>query len=380
MEPPDLNVKALRAALLAWYHRNARDLPWRRTRAPYAIWVSEIMLQQTRVDTVIPFYERFMERWPTVNDLAQANPEEVRAMWSGLGYYQRAQNMLKASQVIVEQHQGKVPSNINQLAELPGFGPYTRGAVASIAFDKEVAAVDGNVMRVLSRIGAFEGDVRQSTNSKKIWTLAEALSKGESPGYFNQSLIELGALICKKAPLCAECPARPYCKAYQHNLTDKIPAPKKKSPPKIEHWTACVLYNDVSVVLQSQPLSGRFGGMWCPILFKQKLDVEVAHTELKKLGFSGLTLEIRSPITHILTHRRLETTVYIARITSKELTYQEESLNMIHLSSLNTLGLPSFSVKLLRAGIPPDLIPKNMPGRFKKLGNSQPSLPFTSEQ
>src|SRR5262245_39024371 len=178
--------REIRKRLLSWYDQNRRDLPWRRTRDPYAIWISEVMLQQTRVDTVIPYYERFLSRWPTVESLASADPDDVRASWSGLGYYRRAKLMLEAAHSIVRDHGGSFPASYSQIATLPGLGRYTAGAVASIAYDAEVPAVDGNVLRLLARLRGVEGDVTRGEPNRTIWSFAEELAFGESTGDLNQ--------------------------------------------------------------------------------------------------------------------------------------------------------------------------------------------------
>ncbi|MBX2813816.1 MAG: A/G-specific adenine glycosylase [Myxococcales bacterium] len=378
MASSHINAEALRAQLLGWYRKHARDLPWRQYRTPYPIWVSEIMLQQTRVDTVVPFFERFLARWPTVHDLATADPEEVRALWSGLGYYRRAQSMLKSAKIIHEEHNGEFPSDIEILGKLPGFGPYTRGAVASIAFDKAVPAVDGNVMRVLARVAAVEGDVRKGVANRNIWALAAELAVGEAPGDFNQSLIELGALICRKAAQCERCPINSHCHAYRLQKVDQFPYVAKRLPPKVEYWTALLLHDDQQLVLQSRPDRGRFANMWCPILLEGHLDVPSAQKAATALGISLTDPRLRPTVTHILTHRRLETTLYTCAL-PKEL---PSGARLISFSELGSLGLPRFTCKLIEAGLPGHLVPSNLPGRIASTGSTirQPFFPFEHQE
>ncbi|MEM7678227.1 MAG: A/G-specific adenine glycosylase, partial [Myxococcota bacterium] len=251
----------VRRRLLHWYRTHRRDLPWRRTRDPYAIWVSEIMLQQTRVDTVIPYYSTFLERWPSVRALAAADPDDVRAAWSGLGYYRRARLMLEAAKTVVEHHDGRFPDDLDALRALPGFGRYTAGAVASIAFDLPAAAVDGNVARVLARLGGVTGDVTRSTPQKEVWALAEDLAPGEAPGEHTQAMIELGALVCAtKQPKCLICPVSDACAARADGKIHEIPPPRKKAARKSVWMTALVCSSRRQVLLARQPDDGLFAG------------------------------------------------------------------------------------------------------------------------
>ncbi|HEY1908255.1 MAG TPA: A/G-specific adenine glycosylase, partial [Myxococcaceae bacterium] len=204
----------LRAALLRWYDAQARDLPWRRTRDPYRIWVSEVMLQQTQVSVVLPYWTAFLARFPDLDSLARASLDDVLAAWRGLGYYARARNLHRAAVAVVERHAGGLPDDVDALRALPGFGRYTVGAVASIAFGKEVPLVDGNVARVLARLAGLEGPTGDAGREKQLWALAEALVQGERPGDWNQALMELGATVCRQEqPTCLLCPVRAHCGA-----------------------------------------------------------------------------------------------------------------------------------------------------------------------
>ena len=194
---------AARRALLAWYDANRRDLPWRRTSDPYAIWVSEAMLQQTRVETVIPYYERFLARFPDIESLATADLDDVLGEWAGLGYYSRARNLRRAAQVVVEDHNGRLPDDIEGLRSLPGVGRYTAGAVASIAFDREEPIVDGNVARVIARLLDIGENIKNPDVERRLWKVAGELARGKRPGDLNQSIMELGATICTpRSPRC----------------------------------------------------------------------------------------------------------------------------------------------------------------------------------
>lgn len=226
----DPGLTAARSALLDWYARERRDLPWRRTENPWHIWVSEVMLQQTQVATVIPYYERFVARFPDPSSLAAAGEEEVLALWAGLGYYTRARALRSAARVVVERHSGSVPGQAWQLAELPGIGRYTAGAIASIAFAREEPVLDGNVRRVLSRFDAIDGrTLGRSAEERALWDLATRLVAGPSPGELNQALMELGATVCSpRRPDCPRCPIASCCKAQASAEPERYPAPRPR--------------------------------------------------------------------------------------------------------------------------------------------------------
>ncbi len=227
---------AIRQKLLGWYDEAARDLPWRQTRDPYAIWVSEVMLQQTRVETVIPYYERFLASFPTPRDLAEADEDTVLSHWSGLGYYRRARLLHAGVREVVAQYGGQVPEDAEARRALPGVGRYTAGAIGSIAFDKEEPIVDGNVTRVLARLFRIGTPVGSAVTSKRIWEEAARLVPGVRPGAFNQALMELGATVCTpKQPSCESCPVADYCEARAHGEVDALPVPRpRKSPIQVK--------------------------------------------------------------------------------------------------------------------------------------------------
>jgi A/G-specific adenine glycosylase len=220
---------SFRKQLLAWFRQFQRDLPWRRTKDPYRIWVSEIMLQQTRVAAVIPYYERFLARFPDVRALAEAPPEEVLRLWSGLGYYSRARNLQKAAQQIVALHSGQFPQDEESILALPGIGSYTGAAILSIAFGAKRAVLDGNVARVLARLGAIRGDLRKSHPWQSLQRTAGDLLDPKSPGAWNQAMMELGAMVCTpRAPQCLVCPAAKFCRARQLGDPESFPEKRKK--------------------------------------------------------------------------------------------------------------------------------------------------------
>ena len=253
----------LRGRLLEWYDRQKRDLPWRRTRDPYAIWLSEVMLQQTQVATVIPYWERFLQRFPTVEALAAAPLPDVLAGWRGLGYYSRARNLHRAAQEVVARFGGKLPSTAAELLTLPGFGRYTAGAVASIAFGEPAPLVDGNVARVLSRLFEVEGAPGDRVREARLWALATELVHGERPGDFNQALMEHGATTCRpESPLCLLCPVRDACLAFRKGRVDELPPAKVRATPKKLTLALAVWPHAGTLLFARRADTGLFGGLW----------------------------------------------------------------------------------------------------------------------
>lgn len=253
--------------LLAWYRSVRRDLPWRRSRNPYHIWVSEIMLQQTRVETVIPYFNRFMEQFPTVEALANAPEEQVLKAWEGLGYYSRARNLQVAAREVVEQYGGSVPDTKEGISDLRGVGPYTAGAILSIAFDKPEPAVDGNVMRVLSRYFLLEEDIAKPSTRVGIEKLAQALIPEGAAGDFNQALMELGATICTpKAAHCLPCPVMEHCGARLAGRVDELPVKAKAKPPRPERRAVALVAGEGEyagrVLVRQRPADGLLARLW----------------------------------------------------------------------------------------------------------------------
>ncbi len=257
-------IASFREKLLGWYDSNKRDLPWRRTQDPYKIWISEIMLQQTRVDTVIPYYERFLDWFPTIADLAQAPEEKLLKAWGGLGYYSRVRNMQKAAQQIMEDHGGIFPSSYDEISKLKGIGPYTAGAIASIAFSLPEPAVDGNVMRVLARLFEVDYDIGIPTNRKIFQAMMEVLIDPDRPGDFNQALMDLGSDIESPVnPRPEESPVKEFSAAYQHGTMDRYPikAPKKKPVPV--YLTAFIIKDSQGrYLLEKNEREGLLSGFW----------------------------------------------------------------------------------------------------------------------
>lgn len=256
-------LRTFRAKLKKWYAANARDLPWRQTNDPYRIWISEIMLQQTTVAAVIPYFERFLQQFPTVSSLASAEPSEVLRLWEGLGYYSRARNIHKAAQVIVDEYNGQFPEDVDTLQQLPGIGRYTAGAIVSFGFDQRAPIVEANTLRLYSRLIGFEGDPRSSEGQNLLWDFAEAILPRTNPGNFNQALMELGGTLCSiKEPKCNLCPVRQNCIALQKGKQNRIPIPRKR-PEITSVIEACVAVRKGSLfLLRKCGESERWAGMW----------------------------------------------------------------------------------------------------------------------
>jgi A/G-specific adenine glycosylase len=253
--------RKIQRSMLRWFKKTARDLPWRRTHDPYAIWVSEIMLQQTQVATVIPYYHRFLKSFPTVRRLARADLSRVLKAWEGLGYYSRARNLHRAAQSVLNRFGGKIPDTLDDLLRLPGIGRYTAGAILSIAFNRSTPILDGNVKRVLSRVFAVSEKPEKSESS--LWRISESLIPRGEAGAFNQALMELGSMICiPKAPQCSECPLLRCCRGKASGNPERYPSKVlKKTIPRIEAVSGVILRNG-KVVLRQRPPKGLLGGLW----------------------------------------------------------------------------------------------------------------------
>ncbi|MGH2535997.1 MAG: A/G-specific adenine glycosylase [Candidatus Promineifilaceae bacterium] len=250
--------------LLAWWDAGHADLPWRGRRDPYAIWVAEIMLQQTQVATVIPYYERWLAHFPTLADLAAADLDEVLKLWEGLGYYARARNLQAAARTVAERHGGRLPSSARELARLKGIGPYTAGAIASIAFDQPAPILDGNVIRVLTRLFDLKGNVATAATRRRLWQLAEEALPESRPGDFNQALMELGQRIClPAAPRCLLCPLAELCLARQRGTELERPVrPPRKRPPHHDVSAGVIWDSAGRLLVTRRPARGLLGGLW----------------------------------------------------------------------------------------------------------------------
>ena len=314
---PDLNFDPAEVAhrLLAWYGRAGRDLPWRRTRDPYRIWLSEVMLQQTGVETVIPYYERFLEAFPTVRALDAASVEEVVERWAGLGYYSRARNLHAAARRVVNSDGGCFPDTLEGLMELPGVGRSTAGAILSIAFNRPAPILDGNVRRVLCRLYALQDDPRSASGEKLLWSWASKLTPVDRPRDYAQAIMDLGATVCTpRAPDCGGCPLEASCRARALGLEDELPRRrgKKKVPTRVQ--VALLLISGGRCLVRRRPLSGMLGGLWEFPAAAVSEDETPGMAASRLLQTLGLAAEPRpaGEVAHVYSHFRLDLRLYRA--------------------------------------------------------------------
>jgi A/G-specific adenine glycosylase len=339
------NFSSIRRKLLRWYDKNRRDLPWRRTGDPYAIWVAETMLQQTQVVTVVPYYERFLENFPTVDALARAPLKKVLALWSGLGYYRRASNLKAAAEILVRRHAGRLPTNYDDLLALPGVGPYTGGALMSIAFQKPYPAIDVNARRVLGRLFNLPSE-------KKLRAAAADLVSRSRPGQFNQGLMELGAKICApKSPRCPECPLRRDC-AAQNGDGRMATTAKKNNGVKAMTWPLAVVRRRGKILLRRRSADGILAGLWeLPggALGGHKSARACLKQHLRELdGALKSDLHI-GEFRHSITDRRIRSPLYLFDIRrGAELTRPGPNWRWISPRSLREYPVSSMTIKALR--------------------------------
>jgi A/G-specific adenine glycosylase len=308
---------ALRRDLIAWYRRAARDLPWRRTRDPWAIWVSEVMLQQTQVKTALPYYPRFLGLFPTPAALARASEPRVLAAWSGLGYYRRARQLRAAAQQVVREHGGFVPSDAEAFGRLPGVGRYTRAAVLSMGFGAKLAVLDGNVARVLARVFALPAAVRDPQGARALWALAESLVPARGAGEWNQALMELGAVVCTaRAPRCGECPLNRHCRALALGRVAEFPpiTPRRKS---VRVRRAVALISCGGRLLMVRREGVLLDGLWEPpgVELSPRVDARKAlEAELRRLGVRARVTPTGEIVRHTITHRAIEVEVWRGQV------------------------------------------------------------------
>ena len=322
--------------LLDWYDRVKRDLPWRRTKNPYHIWLSEIMLQQTRVETVKGYYARFLDWFPAVADLANAPQEQVLKAWEGLGYYSRARNLQKAAQVIMSEHGGVFPSSYEAILALPGIGPYTAGAIGSIAFGLQEPAVDGNVYRVASRFFGIREDVGIPRVQKEIQKIVKASIPSDRPGDYNQALMELGAThCCPGTPACDLCPWNERCDACLEGDADVLPIHEKKKPPKQVDVAVCLLTHENRIFVTRRQ-ERMLNGLYVFHLIEEETMPERVGEMLAESGFTCRFVADLGEAKHVFTHR-----VWNMRILHFELDTIPSGAQMVDLNELNALPFPT---------------------------------------
>lgn len=303
--------------LLAWYGRAGRDLPWRNSRDPYRIWLSEIMLQQTTVTTVIGYYQRFLQTFPTVKLLAAAPLEEVIDLWAGLGYYSRARNLHAAAKLVVEEFKGCFPEDVESLQNLPGVGRSTAGAIAALAFDRRAPILDGNVRRVLCRLFALQESPRSSAAEKQLWQWSEQLTPATQVHDYTQAIMDLGATICvPRKPLCAECPLVELCRAHKLGLEQQLPLKQTAKPLPTRHEVALLIAHHDCYLVRRRIAEGFLGGMWefPTISLTEGADVKTTlRLLLTDFGLAGTT-EPLGTIEHVYSHFRLKSVAYCLKI------------------------------------------------------------------
>ncbi len=310
--------RRLPEVLLDWYYENARDLPWRKNKDPYRVWVSEIMLQQTVVKTVCGYYERFLTAFPTVQDLAAASDDKLMKLWEGLGYYSRAKNLKKAALQIVNDYQGQFPQKYEEILSLSGIGTYTAGAITSICFEQPKAAVDGNVLRVLSRITTEKAPVNDEKTKKHMALCLEKVYPKGQCGNFTQALIELGALICTpKTPKCTQCPAKDFCLACKNNVTDRYPVKKPPMEKKLEYKTVFLLHCGKWIALERRTEKGLLSNLWQLPNTNGLLQPNDAIQYIGNYGIFPKELVSERHDKHIFTHKRWEMVCYEIQCTNK---------------------------------------------------------------
>jgi A/G-specific adenine glycosylase len=333
--------KYINKRLLTWYEEHARDLPWRTTSDPYKIWVSEIMLQQTRVESVLPYYQRWMEKYPKLEDLARAGEEEVLSSWEGLGYYRRAINLHRGVKEIQQNYDGIIPEEPDLLQKLPGIGPYTAGAIASIAFNRPAPILDGNIRRLFTRLFNIQEPIELSKTEKMLWAIARKLVPEDSPGDFNQGMMELGALICvPRNPKCDQCPLEPICAAKKLGIQDQLPIRKETTPLPHIQVTAAVILDDHKVLLTKRPLDGLLGGMWEFPGGKQEegetLQVTLTREMQEELNLRVKVGDLLGVFHHAYTHYKVTLHAFYCKPLSTEIKLNfHTQLNWVPINSLD---------------------------------------------
>ncbi len=309
--PHPRTVRATQSRLLAWFEDHQRDLPWRRRPDPYAVWVSEMMLQQTQVATVIPYFERWMRAYPTVVDLAVASEQDVLHRWQGLGYYRRARALHAGAKVVANEYDGLVPRNVDELRALPGVGAYTAGAIASIAYQVQTPIVDGNVVRVLCRLFAQRGDPAKAPLKNAVWDWAAALVPASDPSAFNQAMMELGALVCKaRSPICGSCPLRSLCRAKREGIVSELPEAAKGAPlTKVVAAAAIVRKRSTVLVTKRAENAARWAGLWefpqADVRDGERSDEAAARAVELATGLRVRSGELEAELRHGVTRYRI---------------------------------------------------------------------------
>ena len=326
------------APLLAWYDLNGRTLPWRSVVTPYRTWVSEIMLQQTRVSAVIPYFERFMAELPDAAALATVPEERLLKLWEGLGYYSRARNLQRAAKIVVSDFGGALPQSYHALLSLPGIGEYTAAAIASINFSEPVAAVDGNLLRVAARVSGCGEDIMDAKVRRLFRQRLDAAIDADRPGAYNQAMMDLGATVClpNGAPKCEICPARTVCEAYKNGLTEVLPVRAKKKSRRVEERTVLLLFQGGKVALRKRPDSGLLASLWEFPSILGNLDESGVSLALAQMGLSAESIAPAGSAKHIFTHIEWDMKGYFADVAG-----ENDDLIWVDAAAFDALALPT---------------------------------------
>lgn len=338
--------------LVKWYENNKRDLPWRHTNDPFKIWLSEVILQQTRIEQGIPYYYKFIDQYSDVTALANAHQDELLKLWEGLGYYSRARNLHKAAQQIVTQHGGKIPSDYDELIKIAGIGPYTASAIASIAFNRPHAVIDGNVQRVISRLFCIDEPINSQQGKKLLNELAEMLLLKSNSGAYNQAIMELGATICKpQNPNCERCPLIAHCMAFERKAQHQYPKKEKKRKVRRRYFSYFVILTNNCVLLRKRSQGDIWMGLWEPVLLEHKNEsgFETDIVCLKNT-FKVSALEVLHETglnQHLLTHQKIIYNIKMIYLTESFQAFYE--YEKIHIRSIFDKAFPIFIKKFLKS-------------------------------
>lgn len=344
----EFNNQMFRENLVNWFHENKRDLPWRKTGDPYHIWISEIMLQQTKVDTVIDYYNRFTKQFPTIYDLARADEQLVLKEWEGLGYYSRARNLHHAAGEVVEVYEGAVPNDPKLLGTLKGIGPYTQGAIMSIAFHQPEPAVDGNVMRVLSRVLLIRDNISENKTRKLFETIVRELISRDDPSAFNQGLMELGALICTpKKPACLICPVRESCRAYDTGEVEQLPVKlKAKKQKKMAYYVLLIRDEKGRIAIEKRPEKGLLANLWqFPMVERDTLHINENLGNVYGLDFRLEKEKMR--FSHVFSHIIWDLSVHEVIVENIAALALQERFHFVETSALDTYPFSVSHLKII---------------------------------
>ncbi len=347
------SYQKFRDTLLKWFERHHRDMPWRGIDDPYKIWVSEVMLQQTQVKKVVAYYERFIQVFPDINQLAASPLRDVLKVWEGLGYYARARNLHKAAQIIVKEYEGEIPNDYTSFRKLPGIGDYSAAAVQSIAYNEPYAAVDGNIKRVLARLFLIDTPINDSTAAKRFQKKADELLDKEKPGLFNQAMMELGATICRpQSPTCLVCPVNIYCGAFQTGRQDEFPIRHKTERIPEHHIATGVIYKETEVLIVQRPLDGLLGGLWefpnGQIAENETTEDACVRHIADAVNLSVCNLNYLTEVRHAFTHFKIIVDVFECDYQSGEVVLNGPiDAKWVNLSELKDYPLPRATHKFL---------------------------------